>query len=284
VRVVVEEAGRADRAVAAALGGRGRRELARIFDDGGVKREGKRLRKGDVVARGDVLEVEDHGPDRAPPVAEPLPLEVLFEDARRIAVLKPPGIASHPLRAGELGTLANRLVARYPECIEAGADPREAGLVHRLDHGTSGILVAARTRSAWDEMRADFRAGRVRKEYLALVARGAAGGSCDEPLSVAGGRAVVGGRDAREARTTWVPIETIPAGTLLLCTTTTGRMHQIRAHLAHAGWPIVGDSLYGGAKGPDTLIEFFLHASRISVVPEVEAPLPPDRRFTLTQF
>jgi 23S rRNA pseudouridine1911/1915/1917 synthase len=281
VRIVVSAAGRADLVVAASLGGRGRRELARLFDAGAVRRGGKRLRKGDPVAAGDVLDVDDRGPDRAPPVAEALPVEVLFEDTRLVAVNKPPGIPSHPLRAGELGTLANRLVAHYPECARAGEDPREAGLVHRLDGGTSGLLIAARTRAAWDDLRAALSAGRVTKVYLALVARNAPAGHSDEPLSQAGGRAHIGGREAKEARTSWRPIDETAAGTLLECTATTGRMHQIRAHLAHAGFPIVGDTLYGGPPAPEGLVDFFLHASRVSVLPDILAPLPPDRRLTL---
>jgi len=281
VRIVVAKAGRADRAVAEHLLDRGRQEIARAFDAGAVRRAGRRLRKGDAVVAGDVLEVDDRGPDRAPPEPEDGALEVVHEDAAVIAVSKPPGMPSHPLRAGERGTLANRLVARYPECASASDDPREGGLVHRLDAGTSGLLVAARDRATWDRLREDFQRGRVSKEYLALVGPGANAGSCDEPLGQAGGRAVVNVRDAREARTSWTVLASSASATLLRCIATTGRMHQIRAHLAHTGFPILGDDLYGGPPGPPELIGFFLHAWRVSFLSEA-APLPEDRRLVLS--
>ena len=181
------------------------------------------------------------------------------------------------MRGGETGTLANRLVAAYPECALAGEDPREAGLVHRLDAGTSGILVAARTRETWQALRDRFGRGEVVKEYLALVGPGAVPGSTDATLGQSGGRAVVGTPDAREARTSWTVVAASPTATLLRCLAHTGRMHQIRAHLAHIGFPIVGDSLYGGGPAMPPLIEFFLHASRLSFV-GAGAPLPQDRR------
>jgi 23S rRNA pseudouridine1911/1915/1917 synthase len=277
VRVIVGRSGRADQAIAAELPGRGRAEIARLFERGDVRRAGRRLRKGDSVTAGEILEVAESVADRSPPLPEALPLEVIEETAAWVAVAKPPGIPSHPLRGGELGTLANRLVAAYPECALAGEDPREAGLVHRLDAGTSGILVAARSPLAWRDLRDRFSRGEVVKEYLALVGPGAVAGATDVPLGQSGGRAVVGVPDAREARTSWTVVASSATATLLRCLAHTGRMHQIRAHLAHNGFPIAGDSQYGGSPPVLPLIEFFLHASRVSFVGR-RAELPPDRR------
>src|SRR5262249_57279514 len=157
----------------------------------------------------------------------------------------------------------------------ASEDPREGGLVHRLDTGTSGVLVAARNRDAWRATREEFRAGRVKKEYVALVA-GAPSldkGVIEAPLATRGKRSVVDPL-GRDARTEWRIAERLGARTLLRLGTSTGRMHQVRAPLAHAELPIVGDTLYGGPAEPD-LVGHFLHAERLTLRGiEVSAPLP----------
>src|SRR5262249_3221356 len=177
----VDAPGRADRTVAARLPGRSRHAIARAFAEGRVRVNGRPARKGQTVAPGDLVEVGDvPGRDELVPAPQPeLPLAVIYADEARVALDKPPGMASQPLVAGELGTLANALLARFPECAAAGADPREAGLAHRLDAGTSGVLLAARRRAVWDTLRAEFRGGRVLKTYLALVA-----GTVDAPREI----------------------------------------------------------------------------------------------------
>lgn len=171
MRVVVGAAGRADRVLLQHLGDASRRLVAQAFAEGRVRVNGRRARKGDAVAAGDILELDGEVARAAlAPAPEPdRPLEVVFQDEYLVAVSKPPGMPSLPLRAGERGTLANALAARFPECVAAGADAREAGLAHRLDAGTSGLLLAARRADVWQALRAAFRAGEVKKEYLALV-------------------------------------------------------------------------------------------------------------------
>src|SRR5215468_8158664 len=150
--VPATEAGaRVDRFVAARLG-ISRHAVWRLLERGAVRVGGKRARKGQRVAPGDRVSLSEPVPsaDDLRPLPEPqAPLVVLREEPDLIFMAKPPGQPSHPLQPGELGTAANALAARHPECAAASEDPREGGLVHRLDTGTTGVLVAARSREAW---------------------------------------------------------------------------------------------------------------------------------------
>ena len=310
-RFVVEDeavGGRADRFLGDKLPGRGRRRLGEAFERGHVRVNGRAARKGQVLHAGDVVEVVDDAPELATaeerrPVPQPeLPLEVVQVDEAIVALAKPAGMPSHPLAAGERGTLANALVARHPECAAAGADPREGGLVHRLDAGTSGVIVAARTAPVWTTLRAAFHEGRTHKVYLALVAGEVTReGELDAPIAQDRrhpGRVIVcaddveaSRRGALPARTHWQPEQRFPGYTLLRCELTTGRMHQIRAHLAFAGTPVVGDDVYGDLGRPPGLVGHFLHAVRLELAHPVtgaplslEAPLPDDRQSLLARL
>ncbi len=289
-----------------------------VLLDGRVGKKGATLRAGQTVA----LKAPPLDPQATPPVAEPaLPLEVLYEDAAVVVVNKPAGRACHPLRAGETGTVANALVARYPECAAASASPREGGLCHRLDTFTTGALLAARTPAAWSALRAAFSAGQIDKEYLALVAGVPTEDEFDLALPLLGGSGPEGHRrvmvaatpdqmyrtGALDAYTRFVVLSRGRRFTLLRAHAQTGRRHQIRAHLAHLGLPLVGDELYGGPLpqdvGPLELTDreatlaaargYFLHAARIQFAAPgaaaatgktvvVEAPLPAARQLLLT--
>jgi 23S rRNA pseudouridine1911/1915/1917 synthase len=285
VEFVIEpgEEGRIDRVLARRFPESSRRMLAELFDAGAVRIAGKLAKKGDHAPPGAQVTLAREpatGADLRPvpdPVAAEL-LQVLLVDDDVVVVAKPGGMPSQPLRAGELGTAANGIAALHPECSSTSDDPRDGGLVHRLDIGTSGALIAARTRAAWLDLRAAFGAGEVEKEYLALVEQNPVASGCDLPLSQRGKRAVVDLASGLPAHTSWEVIARHGGKRLLRCHAATGRMHQVRAHLAHCGAPIVGDELYGGRPFPG-LLGFFLHASRISFRGRiVEAPLPADRR------
>jgi len=297
IRVTVELADRVDKALARHFPDAGRRQLAQLFDDGCVKVAGKRAKKGERVVAGDVIEVS-----RAPvsgealrPLADPeaaARIVVLLERPEIIVVDKPAGMPSQPLRAGELGTVANALAARWPECATIGGNPagapvggrspgidlRDGGLVHRLDIGTSGVLVAARTPETYRALRDAFGAGLVSKTYLAITCGTPVSRECDAPLLQRGRRVVVDHTDGLAAYTSFVVERASATHALVRCDAQTGRMHQVRAHLAHVGAPIAGDSLYGGSPvaGDDS---FFLHAATMSLplageTLQLEAPMP----------
>ena len=250
---------RLDRFLANAAGC-SRAAARRLIDDGQVRLGGRPAGKSDLVEEGDYVEILSGDlptDDELRPVPErELVLDVLYEDGDLVAVVKPAGIASHPLRPGETGTVANALCGRYPECAFASADPREGGLAHRLDRGTSGVLLAARTRPIWELLREAFRRGKTEKRYLALgwgrSARASAS-TCRSPTHPRPGKilAVPDEHRARElgaknARTDVTLVERLGGLSLVDCRTRTRRMHQIRVHLASVGAPIYGDDSTAG--------------------------------------
>jgi 23S rRNA pseudouridine1911/1915/1917 synthase len=275
----VDEAGqglRLDVWLRARFPGWSRRRIARALQEGRVRVDGRRARKGQLLHAGSRVELSGP-PDTAEnlrPAAEDTGIEVLHEDEALVALHKPAGMPSHPLRAGEHGTLANALVARFPECALASDDPREAGLCHRLDAGTSGVLLAARTREAYRAVREAFRRGQVDKEYLALVAGEARAEAIRGPV----------GDRALPAETRIEPLERLAGFTLVRCATRGGQRHQVRVHLAESGHPVAGDSRYGGPP-LQGLSGFFLHAAAVRLphpatgaILEVRAPLPGQRQ------
>ncbi len=278
--VVAEEDGLRLDAVVAERCHCSRAEANRWIDDGQARLRGKKSRGGIRVSTGDSIEVTASSEKR--PVAEIGPLSILREDAAFLALDKPAKMPTHPLRSGETGTLANRVLAKFPECGDASVDPREGGAAHRLDGETSGVILFARSRDVWTRLRDSFRNGEVAKEYLALVI-----GSPQQktfeicaPLAHAGHRVRV--RDDGAPAETHVEVLAQRGDfALVKASTSTGRMHQVRAHLAHVGHPLVGDEIYGGPASP---LGHILHAHEIEFPHpitgariRVVAPLPADR-------
>ncbi|MBL8956308.1 MAG: RluA family pseudouridine synthase [Myxococcaceae bacterium] len=262
-----------------------RAKLKELFEAGLVRVDGRRAKKGQTVAEGQRVGVEV--PVEAPRAAVPEegPLTVLHEDADRVFVDKPAGMPVHPLAAGETGTVANRLAARFPGLVDASEDPREAGLVHRLDIDTSGVLLAAKSREAWSALRAEFSGANssAKKLYVALVT-GPLGdeGEIELPLVQHGDHArpaLSSDAAARPALSKFRVLGRFGLDSLVEVQIFTGVMHQVRAHLAGIGAPIVGDALYGG-RPHGGLSRFFLHAASLSVsypTPvTVTSPLPPE--------
>jgi 23S rRNA pseudouridine1911/1915/1917 synthase len=289
LRVGAEHEGqRLDHVVAMALGGVAIGVARRLLEAGAVRVDGRVARKGARVAVGQTLDVDEAGASVAPVVPDAaLAVTWLHVDAAVVAIDKPAGVPSHPLRAGERGTAANAIVARFPECATASPDPREGGLAHRLDNETSGVLLAARGRDVWEKLRAALGAHTCEKTYLAeVVGAPPDAGVETAPIGRAGrrsGRVRVGaGRRPLEARTAWEVVERRGATTLVRARLHAGRAHQVRAHLAAAGFPIVGDDVYGAtAEGSSSRGPLHLHAHTIALPHPttgaaffVEAPAP----------
>ncbi|MBK8479711.1 MAG: RluA family pseudouridine synthase [Proteobacteria bacterium] len=235
----------------------GRHALRRLLreDPRALRVDGRRPAPGLRLRAGQAVELRELAALAAPVPQPELTLSVVATTARWIVIDKPPGMPSHPLRPGETGTVANALVARFPECALVGAQGREAGLVHRLDGGTSGVLVAARDAATYEALRARFTRRAVTKRYLALVG-GALGQATNVTLAI---EALPGDRrrvrataiaagPGRPARTAVQPLARLGQWTLVRATTCSGARHQIRAHLAAIGHPLAGDELYGGGR------------------------------------
>ena len=259
-----------------------RARVKELLERGAVRIGGRPPRKGDRTVAGARVEVTLTDEDPRPVPQPELPLSVIHLDPQLVAVDKPAGVPSHPLQPGERGTVVNALVARHPECAEASADPREGGLVHRLDTLTSGVLLAARTAEAWRALREAFSGRQVDKRYLAVVTGPVADeGEIDLPLRHRGDHvepAMAGG--GREALTDFRVLSRAGDASLLEVRIHTGVLHQIRAHLAAIGTPVLGDTDYGGRPLPG-VDRFFLHAARLGFSHpatgsrlEITAPLP----------
>lgn len=290
--ITATEPGRVDKAIAREFPEAGRNRIAELFDEGAVRVKGKKAKKGDFIETGDVIELarapESPGagrPQPDPSMALRRPgeaprgandLVVLLERPDIVVIDKPAGVPSQPLRAGELGTIANALAQHFPECAALGDDPRDGGLVHRLDIGTSGVLVAARTAEAYRTLRDAFGEKLVEKTYLAITEGRPVSRESDAPLVQRGKKVVVDQTDGLAAYTAFTVEKATGTLALVRCDARTGRMHQVRAHLAHLAAPILGDTLYGGSPHADG---FFLHASSIAFTLgderiEVTSPLP----------
>ena len=267
VTIPAELAGeRVDRAVAQ-LTGWSRAEVQALLADGAVLVDGRAPAKSHRVAAGAVVELLG-GPEPAgPPGPEAVAVDVRAADDDVIVVCKPAGLVVHPGAGHQHGTLVHGLLARFPE-LSAVGDPYRPGIVHRLDKDTSGLLVVARSSSAYEALVAALAARQVERRYLALV-RGvpdAPHAVIDAPIGRADDRRtrMAVRAEGRPARTSYELLSTDPARrvALLECQLETGRTHQIRVHLAAIGHPVVGDRAYG-RRGPGG-VRPFLHAHRLA--------------------
>ncbi len=239
-------------------------------------------------------------PEPAEPLPEDIPLDVVFEDAHLLVVNKPAGLVVHPGAGANRGTLVNALLGRVRDLSGVGGVLRP-GIVHRLDRGTSGLLVVAKDDETHRALVRQFAGRTVEKEYLALVLGRPArpSGSIEAPIGrdpIHRQKMSVRATRGRPARSEYRVRESFDGATLLLVRIHTGRTHQIRVHLASIGHPVAGDATYGGTRPPSSrraaarealssLARPALHAARLAFVHPAtgdrlsfEAPLPADLR------
>ncbi|HEY4277908.1 MAG TPA: RluA family pseudouridine synthase [Conexibacter sp.] len=289
LEVGAEEAGeRLDHFLAAPLGSRSKAQ--RLIDAGLVTVDGNAVPKRHRVVAGELVEVAPE-PEVAPDTESDAPFTVMWEDEHLLIVDKPAGIVVHPAPGHRSGTLSQALAGR----AAGGEDPGRAGIVHRLDRDTSGLLVVAKSEEAHRELKRMIEARDVRREYLALVdgTPPARSGTIDAPIGRdrrVRTRMSTETDDPREARTHFTLEQVLPSSTLLRVVLETGRTHQIRAHLQAIGHPVAGDPEYGIA-GRFGLRRQFLHAARLAFEHpltgepvDVTSPLPPDLADVLAQL
>lgn len=270
-----------------------RAQARRLLARGAVRVDGQGLAegaKGRPVAAGTTVLVapfEPPGRERVAPEPE-APLAVLARGAGWLAVDKPAGAPVHPLDPGEGGTVLGAVVGRHPEVQGVGEGGLRSGVVHRLDVDTSGVLLIATEESAWQRLRSAFREHRVEKVYRALVAgRLEEEGGAHLRLALARHRPArvrvlpdderQRARGGREVVMSWRPLELLDGATLVEVRPVTGFLHQIRAVLAHRGFPLLGDRTYAPPEVAGAAPRHLLHASRVRFEEvEAESPDPED--------
>lgn len=289
---------RVDRAVAL-LTGLSRAAVAELVAGGAVRLAGRTVTaRATRVEQGSVLEV-DVEPRRAEPalVPERLEIEVVHADEHVVVVDKAAGVVVHPGAGNARGTLVQGLLARYPDLASVG-QPGRPGVVHRLDKGTSGLLVVARTSPAYESLVAQLAGRTVDRRYAALVwghpqpPRGMVdapvGRARRDPTRMAVSSA---GRPARTRYRVRRRFSGPEPAALVECRLETGRTHQIRVHLAAIGHPVVGDGRYGGRRGSVGAPRPCLHAERLGFDHPgsgermvFESPLPADLAEVIAGF
>jgi 23S rRNA pseudouridine1911/1915/1917 synthase len=252
-----------------------RSQLQRLIADGCVRVGGAvAVKPNTIVHDGDRIAVDIPAPKPSQLAAEPLDLEILYQDPDIAVLNKPAGMVVHPGAGHAAGTLVNALLHHMDDLSGIGGELRP-GIVHRLDRGTSGVMVIAKNDAAHQELARQFHDREVEKEYIALVWGVVQAG---RRIDAAIGRdpsnrqkMSARARHAREAVTRVTRAHHLPGLTLCQVAIHTGRTHQIRAHLSAIGHPIVGDALYGGVhrrvagdiRAVQRLERPFLHAARL---------------------
>jgi 23S rRNA pseudouridine1911/1915/1917 synthase len=300
VQIQVDQPGeRLDHYLTTTISSLSRSQIKKLISHENVLVNSRPTKAGTLLQMGDVISVQMPPEAQDVLTPEPIPLQIVYEDAQLIVINKASGIVVHPAYGHAAGTLVNGLIAAYPDLLQMNQVEQEAtyrpGIVHRLDQDTSGLLVVARTVVALNHLRRQFKAHTVKKTYLVLVH--------GHPQSPEGVIDVPLGRhpryrqrftarpEGKPARTHYRVREHFEDYTLLEIGLETGRTHQIRVHLAWLKCPVVGDTVYGRKRNGLGLSRQFLHAWRLSLDHPVkdhrlsfEAPLPDELALILTRL
>ncbi|MDH4099606.1 MAG: RluA family pseudouridine synthase [Nitrospirota bacterium] len=271
-----------------------RSRVQKLVEDGHITIDDKQVKPSHKVKADENIYV--HVPEAVPVAVAPqaIPLDILYEDRDIIVVNKPAGMVVHPAAGNYEGTLVNALLAHCTDLAGIGGELRP-GIVHRLDKGTSGVMVVAKNDEAHRELTTQFRQRTVKKEYRALVM----GDPPEEgKIELAIGRhhrdrkkMSARTRHGKEAVSEFKVLERFGDAALVTVIIATGRTHQIRVHMAHLGYPVAGDDTYGGGRtmtvGKTKIPRLMLHAARLSFthpdgrVMNFEAEVPDDMKGAL---
>jgi 23S rRNA pseudouridine1911/1915/1917 synthase len=296
------DGGRLDNFLTMLLPDQSRSGVQRLIKDGHVSGAVASLRPSTVVRAGQQYDIEIPAPSAATPEPEALPLRIVFEDPDLVVLDKPAGMVVHPAAGHSGGTLVNALLHHVTDLSGIGGELRP-GIVHRLDRGTSGLMVVAKNDRAHQELARQFSDREVEKEYVALVWGVVhAGRRIDAPIGRDPNdrqKMSTRARRARHAVTRVTFARDLDGVSLIHVAIATGRTHQIRVHLSAIGHPIVGDSTYGGVRrrtaaglrAVQRLERPFLHSARLAFTHptdgrriEFDSPLPLDLQSVLDEI
>jgi 23S rRNA pseudouridine1911/1915/1917 synthase len=300
----IEEGLRLDKFLAVRFPATSRAMILESIDHGHIQINGRRAAKGRKLVVGETVTIRQlmETTDRAVLPDDTVTLDIIYEDDDLLAFNKPAGRPVHPLKPGETGTLANGLIACYPTLAQIGDDPMFPALVHRIDTDTSGLVIAAKNEVAYANLRQQFREQRVTKIYSALVhgnppPQGVLEGYLTHQegphckMQVLKDFFDPSRPDVFKAITQFKVAKRFPGFALLEVTIPTGVTHQIRCQLAEAGYPIVGDKVYGKRTPMDqSAPRHFLHAERLELrhpatgkTISLHAPLPQELKEILNR-
>ena len=284
---IAEESGeRIDALLAHTIEGMSRSSVQALCESGQVLVNDKPAKKNYLVSAGDVISVSVPDPKEPTPVAQEIPLDILYEDDDLIVVNKPRGLVVHPAPGHEDGTLVNALLYHCGDSLSGIGGEKRPGIVHRIDKDTSGLIIAAKNDAAHQKLSAQLADRSLSREYQAIV-RGSLREDCGRIEKPIGRnpkdrkKMAISGVNPRNAATNWRVIARYRGYTHVECRLETGRTHQIRVHMASIGHPLLGDFTYG-APSPDKGLEGqCLHAGKLKFIHPttnqqivIEAPLP----------
>lgn len=262
-----------------------RMAIQRLINDGKIIVNGKKIKASYKVQNGDKIKIEEEKPKEIELKAQNIPLEVLYEDNDIIVVNKPKGMVVHPANGNPDGTLVNAIMAICKDSLSGIGGEIRPGIVHRLDKNTSGAIIIAKNDKAHIALSNQLKNHEIKKTYIALV-RGIvkeSNATINMPIARSKNdrKKMAVDKNGKEAITHFKVLERFDDCTLLEVNIETGRTHQIRVHLSHIGYPIIGDDVYSNGKNRWNVKGQCLHAKSLDFKHpitgkqiHIEAPLP----------
>lgn len=244
-----------------------RTAIKRLIDENKIKVNGQNVKVSYKIKKGDKIEIEEEEPREIELKPQEIPLEVLYEDNDIIVINKPKGMVVHPANGNPDGTLVNAVMAICKDSLSGIGGEIRPGIVHRLDKNTSGVIIVAKNDKAHINLSEQLKNHEVKKTYIALV-RGIVkenNATINMPIarSKKDRQKMAVDKNGKQAITHFKVLERYKDSTLLEINIETGRTHQIRVHLSHIGYPIIGDDVYSNGKNKWNIEGQCLHAKSI---------------------